>query len=119
MDVVSVDPANHIVAVDGIQVLEGIEAVLAYLADTDGQQLEGPQIYLRNKVERIRDLPVDPTGEFAVIFAEDCCEPRDLGWHGFSEAARSGFADLWGENPPFEAEIRHGVVTSLVQIHTP
>lgn len=102
-----------------MQVLEGTEAVLAYLADTDGQQLEGPQVYLRNQVQEPQELPVDPGGEFAVVFGPQCCEPQDLGWDGFARLANEGFPDVWGVNPPFEATIEDGVVTSLVQIYVP
>ena len=119
VQVVSVDPRSDTVTLDGVQVLEGTEAVLAYLADTDGQQLEGAQVYLRNRVEAPRELPVDPGGEFAVVFGASCCDPEDLGWHGFSELAGDGFPGLRSANPPFEATIDGGVVTSLVQLHLP
>ncbi len=115
----SVDGDSHRLTLDGVQVLEGTEAVLAYLADTHGNQLEGPQVYVRNHREKLQDLQVDPDGEFAVIFGPQCCEPQDLGWHGFAELANSGFADVWGKDPPFEVTITNGTVTSLIQTYVP
>ena len=115
----SVDTAAGTVRVDAVEVLEGTEAVLAYLADTDGAQLEGPQVYVRDQVERLEELPVDPEGEFAVIFAPNCCEPQDLGWHGFADLAEDHFPDVWGNSPPFEVSIENGRVTSLVQLYVP
>lgn len=113
----SADVAAGTITVDGIEVLEGAEAALAYLEDTDGNQLEGPQAYVRNVSRVLQDLPVDSQGEFSVIFGPECCEPQDQGWQGFAELAGSGFPDVWGVAPPFEVTINNGIVTSLVQTY--
>ena len=115
----SADAAAGTVRVDAVEVLEGTEAVLAYLADTDGAQLEGPQVYVRDRVDSLEEVPVDPDGTFAVIFAPSCCEPQDLGWHGFTDLAANHFPDVWGNSPPFRAVIDNGRITSLVQIYVP
>lgn len=115
----SADVAAGTIAVDGIEVLEGPEAVQAYLADTDGNQLEGPHVYMRNVRGKLQDLPVDPEGEFAVIFGPECCAPQDQGWQGFAELAGTGFPNVWGVAPPFEVTIVDGTVTSLVQTYIP
>lgn len=115
----SVDSDAGTVTVDALEVLEGTDAVLAYLADTDGAQLEGPQVYIRDRVERTQELPVDTDGEFAVVFGPTCCEPEQLGWDGFAELADAHFPDVWGNRPPFTAVIEDGTVTSLVQIYVP
>ncbi|MEZ5238818.1 MAG: hypothetical protein R2716_07670 [Microthrixaceae bacterium] len=75
-------------------------------------------MYLRNQVQEPQELPVDPGGEFAVVFGPPCCEPQDLGWDGFARLA-NGVPGRLGVNPPFEATIEDGVVTSLVQIYVP
>jgi hypothetical protein len=105
--------------VDGVQVMEGMDAVLAYLADTDGAQLEGSQVYVRNARATPTEFPVEAAGSFAVIPAEACCDPVEVGWSAFAGAVNTDFESVWGNNPPFEIVIDSGVVTSARQIHIP
>lgn len=114
-----VDLVGATMTVDGVQVMEGMEAVLAYLADTDGAQLEGSQVYVRNSRATPMEFPVDAAGSFAVIPAEGCCDPVEVGWSGFAGAVNAGFEGVWGNNPPFAVTIDGGVVTSARQIHIP
>jgi hypothetical protein len=119
---VRVDGADLVGAtmtVDGVQVMEGMEAVLAYLADTDGAQLEGPQVYVRNATAAPSELPVDAAGSFAIIPREACCDPVEVGWSGFAAAVNAGFEGTWGSNPPFEVTIEGGLVTSARQTYIP
>lgn len=115
----AVDLLGGTITIDGVQVMEGMEAVLAYLADTDGAQLEGPQIYVRNGTPTPMQFPVDASGPFSVIVAEGCCEPVGVGWSGFANAVSSDFEGVWGNNPPFEVTIEDGEVVSATQIHIP
>jgi hypothetical protein len=119
---VRVDGADLVggtMTVDGVEVMEGMEAVLAYLADTDGVQLEGSQVYVRNARSTPKEFTVDAAGSFAVIPADACCDPLEVGWSGFAGAVNAGFEGVWGNNPPFEVTIDGGVVTSARQIHIP
>lgn len=115
----SVDLTGGTLTIDGVQVMEGMEAVLAYLADTDGAQLEGPQIYVRNGTRAPAELPVDASGSFSVILAESCCELIEVGWSGVANVVSSDFEGAWGNNPPFEVTIEGGEVISASQIHIP
>ena len=117
--VTAVDAAGATATVDGVQVLSGMDAVLAYLADTDGAQLEGAQWYVRNTEAVPQELPVDASGSFSVIRAEACCETVAVAWPEFAASATGGFADLWGRNPPFAATVEDGTITSLTQVHIP
>lgn len=115
----AVDTAGATATVDGVQVLSGMDAVLAYLADTDGAQLEGAQWYVRNAEAVPQELPVDESGSFSVIRAEACCDPVAVSWPELAASATGGFADLWGRNPPFAATIEDGTITSLTQVYIP
>ena len=117
--IVELDLTVGSVTLDGLTVMEGMEAVLAYLGDTGGAQLEGPQIYVRNAVVDPRDFPVDAAGSFSVIAEDACCEPVDVGWSGLAAAVDADFDGVWGNNPPFLAVIEDGQVVSLEQIHIP
>ncbi len=115
----SADLVGGSVTLDGVQVFTGMDAVLAYLADTDGAQLEGPQFYVRNGTSDPQEFPVDAAGEFSVIAAEACCEAVDVGWSGLASAVAGDFTGIWGGDPPFTAVIDNGVVVSLEQIYIP
>jgi hypothetical protein len=117
--VTAVDAAGPTATVDGVEVLSGMDAVLAYLADTDGAQLEGAQWYVRNAEAAPQELPVDESGSFSVIRADACCDQVAVTWPELASSASADFADLWGRNPPFLATIRDGTITSLTQVYIP
>lgn len=115
----SADRAGATVTVDGVQVLSGMDAVLAYLGDTDGAQLEGAQWYVRNANSDPQEFDVDTSGTFSVIRAEACCDLVAADWAEFATSASTDFANLWGRNPPFAATIEDSTITSLTQIYIP
>ncbi len=114
----AIDLGAGTVTVDLAELLTGTAAADAYQDDT-GQVLDGEQFYVRNRNPRLRTVPIDPSGSYAVIYAATCCGPTSVTLDGLAEAIGGDWQGITAPDPPFNLTVEGGTVTAAVQMYQP
>jgi hypothetical protein len=114
----AIDLGAGTVTVDLAELLTGPEAVAAYQQDT-GNALDGDPVYVRNRNPKLRTVPIDPGGTYAVIYSASCCGPTSVTLDGLAEAIGGDWQGVTAPNPPFNLTVQDGRVTAAVQIYQP
>ena len=114
----AIDLGAGTVTVDLAELLTGPEAATAYQQDT-GRPLDGEQFYVRNRNPKLRTVPIDPSGSFAVIYSATCCGPTSVTLDGLAEAIGGDWQGITSPNPPFNLSVQNGTVTAAVQMYMP
>ena len=114
----AIDLRSNTVTVDLASLLTGPDAASAYQQDT-GNALDGEQVYIRNRDPKLRTVPIDSAGSFAVIYAASCCGPTSVPIEGLAEAIGGDWQGITQPNPPFNLSVVDGTVTAAVQIYQP